>query len=39
MPVRTEQIVGIAEGPPRRRPQPGGAGYSALGTMRESREH
>ena len=39
MPVRPDQIVGIAEGPPRRRPQPGGAGYSALGTMRESREH
>jgi xanthine dehydrogenase D subunit len=35
MPVRPEQIVGVAEGPPRKRPQPGGAGYSALGTMGE----
>jgi CO/xanthine dehydrogenase Mo-binding subunit len=39
MPVRPEQIVGMASGPPRRRPQPGGAGYSALGTMRERREY
>jgi xanthine dehydrogenase D subunit len=39
MPVRPEQIVGISEGPPRRRPQPGSAGYSAIGTMEERREH
>lgn len=39
MPVRPEQIVGMAEGPTRRRPQPGGAGYSAIGTMRERREY
>src|SRR5918997_523769 len=39
MPVRPEQIVGVAEGPPRRRPQPGGAGYSALGTMGHREEH
>jgi CO/xanthine dehydrogenase Mo-binding subunit len=37
MPVRPEQIIGISEGPPRRRPQPGGAGYSAIGTMEERR--
>jgi xanthine dehydrogenase D subunit len=37
MPVRPEQIVGISEGPPRRRPQPGSAGYSAIGTMEERR--
>ncbi len=35
IPVRPEQIVGLAGGPPRRHPQPGSAGYSALGTMRE----
>ena len=39
MPVRPEQIVGVVEGPPRRRPQPGGAGYSGLGTMEERGEH
>jgi xanthine dehydrogenase D subunit len=38
MPVRPEQIVGISEGPPRRRPQPGSAGYSAIGTMEERRD-
>jgi xanthine dehydrogenase D subunit len=38
MPVRPEQIVGISEGPPRRRPQPGSAGYSAIGTMKERRD-
>jgi CO/xanthine dehydrogenase Mo-binding subunit len=38
MPVRPEQIVGLAGGPPRRRPQPGSVGYSALGTMRERRQ-
>jgi CO/xanthine dehydrogenase Mo-binding subunit len=37
VPVRPEQIVGISEGPPRRRPQPGSAGYSAIGTMEERR--
>ncbi len=38
MPVRPEQIVGIAEGPPRRRPQPGSAGYGALGSLGERRD-
>jgi xanthine dehydrogenase D subunit len=38
MPVRPEQIVGISEGPPRRRPQPGSAGYSAIDTMEERRD-
>lgn len=38
MPVRPEQIVGIAEGPPRRRPQPGSAGYAALGSLEERGE-
>jgi CO/xanthine dehydrogenase Mo-binding subunit len=37
VPVRPEQIVGISEGPPRRRPQPGSAGYSTIGTMEERR--
>ncbi len=35
MPVRPEQIVGIAEAPPRRRPQPGSAGYAELGSLEE----
>ena len=35
MPVRPEQVVGIAEGPPRRRPQPGSAGYGSLGNLEE----
>ena len=38
MPVRPEQIVGISEGPPRRRPQPGSTGYSAIGTMEERKQ-
>ena len=35
MPVRPEGLVGLAEGPPRRRPQPGSAGYGTLGSMEE----
>ena len=35
MPVRPERLVGLAEGPPRRRPQPGSAGYGTLGSMEE----
>jgi xanthine dehydrogenase D subunit len=38
MPVRPEQIVGISSGPPRRRPQPGSAGYGALGNLEERRD-
>jgi CO/xanthine dehydrogenase Mo-binding subunit len=38
IPVRPEQIVGMAGGPPRRRPQPGSSGYAGLGIMRERRE-
>ena len=38
MPVRPEQIVGIAERPPRRPPRPGVAGHSAPGTMGERGE-
>ncbi|QIN79673.1 xanthine dehydrogenase subunit D [Rubrobacter marinus] len=38
MPVRPEALVGIADGPPRRRPQPGSAGYGTLGSLEERRD-
>jgi xanthine dehydrogenase D subunit len=38
IPVRPEQIVGMAEGPPRCRPQPGSAGYGELGNLEERRD-
>ena len=38
MPVRPEQIVGIAVKPPRRRPQAGSAGYAEIGRLDERSE-
>ena len=38
VPVRPEQIVGIAEGPPEEPPQPGSAGYADIGRLDERRE-
>jgi xanthine dehydrogenase D subunit len=38
MPVRPEQIVGIATEPPRRRPQSGSAGYAEIGRLDERSE-
>jgi len=38
MPVRPEQIVGIAVEPPRRRPQQGSAGYAEIGRLDERSE-
>jgi CO/xanthine dehydrogenase Mo-binding subunit len=39
VPVRPEQIVGIAEKPPDRPPQPGSAGYAEIGRLDERSEH
>ena len=39
VPVKPEQIVGIAERPPSEPPQPGGAGYSGIGRLDEREEH
>ena len=38
VPVKPEQIVGIAEKPPARPPQPGSGGYSGLGRLDERSE-
>ena len=38
VPVRPEQIVGIAEKPPEEPPQPGSAGYADIGRLDERRE-
>jgi xanthine dehydrogenase D subunit len=38
VPVRPEQIVGIAAHPPNEPPQPGGSGYSGIGRLDERRE-
>jgi CO/xanthine dehydrogenase Mo-binding subunit len=38
VPVKPEQIVGIAEKPPRRPPQPGSRGYSGIGRLDERSE-
>jgi CO/xanthine dehydrogenase Mo-binding subunit len=38
IPVRPEQIVGLGEQPPRRRPQPGSAGYGEIGNLEERSE-
>ena len=38
VPVRPEQIVGLAEQPPSEPPQPGGRGYSGIGRLDERRE-
>jgi CO/xanthine dehydrogenase Mo-binding subunit len=38
VPVRPEQIIGIAEQPPRRRPQPGSRGYGEIGDLEGRRE-
>jgi CO/xanthine dehydrogenase Mo-binding subunit len=39
VPVKTEQIVGIAEKPPGEPPQPGSRGYSGIGRLDEREEH
>jgi CO/xanthine dehydrogenase Mo-binding subunit len=39
VPVKPEQIVGIAEKPPSEPPQPGGRGYSGIGRLDEREEH
>jgi xanthine dehydrogenase D subunit len=39
VPVRPEQIVGIAEKPPDEPPQPGSRGYSGIGRLDEREEH
>jgi xanthine dehydrogenase D subunit len=38
IPVRPEQIAGIAQEPPREPPQPGSAGYAEIGRLDERRE-
>jgi hypothetical protein len=38
VPVRPEQIVGLAKEPPNRPPQPGSAGYAELGRLEERSE-
>jgi xanthine dehydrogenase D subunit len=38
IPVRPEQIVGIAEGPPEEPPQPGSVGYAGIGRLEERPE-
>ena len=38
IPVRPEQIVGIAEEPPNEPRQPGGSGYSGIGRLDERSE-
>jgi CO/xanthine dehydrogenase Mo-binding subunit len=37
IPVRPEQIVGIAEEPPREPPQPGSAGYGEIGDLTDKK--
>ena len=39
VPVKQEQIVGIAERPPDRPPQPGSTGYADIGRLDEREEH
>jgi CO/xanthine dehydrogenase Mo-binding subunit len=39
IPVRPEQIAGIAGKPPAEPPQPGSAGYAEIGRLDERREH
>jgi CO/xanthine dehydrogenase Mo-binding subunit len=39
IPVKPEQIAGIADGPPAEPPQPGSAGYAEIGRLDERREH
>jgi len=39
VPVKPEQIVGIAEKPPSEPPQPGSRGYSGIGRLDEREEH
>jgi xanthine dehydrogenase D subunit len=39
VPVKPEQIVGIAEKPPAEPPQPGSRGYSGIGRLDEREEH
>ena len=39
IPVRPEQIAGIADRPPAEPPQPGSAGYAEIGRLDERREH
>ena len=39
VPVKPEQIVGIAEKPPDEPPQPGSAGYADIGRLDEREEH
>ena len=39
IPVRPEQIAGIAKDPPAEPPQPGSAGYAEIGRLDERREH
>ena len=39
IPVRPEQIAGVAEKPPDEPPQPGSAGYAEVGRLDERREH
>ena len=39
VPVKPEQIVGIAEKPPSGPPQPGSRGYSGIGRLDEREEH
>jgi CO/xanthine dehydrogenase Mo-binding subunit len=38
VPVKPEQIVGIAEKPPNEPPQPGSRGYSGIGRLEDRRE-
>jgi xanthine dehydrogenase D subunit len=39
VPVKPEQIVGIAEKPPGEPPQPGSRGYSGIGRLEDREEH
>jgi CO/xanthine dehydrogenase Mo-binding subunit len=39
VPVKPEQIVGIAEKPPGEPPQPGSRGYSGIGRLDDREEH
>nr|MDQ3317923.1 molybdopterin-dependent oxidoreductase [Actinomycetota bacterium] len=39
IPVKPEQMVGIAEKPPAEPPHPGSAGYAEIGRLDERREH
>jgi len=38
VPVKPDQIVGIAKKPPDEPPQPGSAGYAEVGRLNERRE-